>query len=313
MSHQAIEAPFALEIIGVPTSAASFAPGQEKAPQALRDAGLIEALERAGIRVVDCGDLPVWRWRPDKTNPYAQNLTAVVEYVMHTRERVHQAIAEGHIPLVLGGNCTIEIGTVTGYLPSNKRIGLIYLDLHADMNVPKSTDNGALDWMGMAHMLNLDGALPELSRLGLRYPLLAPEDVVFFGFDPSNATEWELEHIERLGLRCITYNEVARDPEGEANRVLTEWGAHYDRLLVHFDVDVIDFVDMPLSENYSRNQGLSFEQTMQALTTFIRSDKFGALTITELNPDHGDEDGSTLRAFIQGLVATFSASRLSAQ
>ncbi len=299
-----------LELIGVPTSAASYAPGQEKAPQALRNAGLIQALEQAGIQVVDRGDLPIHRWQPDRTNPYAQNLTAVVDYVVQTQRQVRQAIAAGHIPLVLGGNCTLEIGTIAGYLPNAERLGLIYLDLHSDLNTPNSTTNGALDWMGMAHILNIEGALPELAQIGSRTPLLAPNDVVFFGFDPTNATDWELQQIEQLNLRTVNYDEVATDPIGQATHILNEWGTQYDRLLIHFDVDVIDFMDMPLSENYSRNEGLSFEQTIQALTTFVKSEKFGALTIAELNPDHGAEDGSTLQEFVQALATALGHSRL---
>jgi arginase len=310
MSSQLVQSTPILELIGVPTSAASYAPGQEKAPQELRHAGLVEALEQAGLQVIDRGDLPIQRWQPDRTNPYAQNLTAVVDYVIQTRERVEKAVVAGHIPLVLGGNCTLEIGTVAGHLSTVERVGLIYLDLHADLNTPNSTTNGALDWMGMAHMLNVDGALPELARIGRQTPLLSPSDVVFFGFDPNNATEWELEQIEQLNLQIVTSDEVAIDPVDKATRILNEWGTQYDRLLIHFDVDVIDFVDLPLSENYSRNEGLSFEQTMQALTAFLKSEQFGALTITELNPDHGSEDGSTLRKFVRALANALSHSRL---
>lgn len=311
MLSQLVKPALVLELIGVPTSAASYAPGQEKAPQALRSAGLIEALERANIQVIDRGDLPIQRWKPDRTNPYAQNLTAVADYIAQTQEQVRKAVAAGHIPLVLGGNCTLEIGTVAGHLPNVERVGLIYLDLHADLNTPASTTNGALDWMGMAHLLNLEGALPELAHIGSRTPLLSPSDVVFFGFDPNNATEWELKQIKQLNLRVVTCDEVASDPVGKATHVLHEWGTQYEHLLIHFDVDVIDFVDMPLSENYSRNEGLSFEQTMQALTTFVKSEKFGALTITELNPDHGNEDGSTVQTFVQALANALSHSRLS--
>ena len=151
MLSQARQSTLILEIIGVPTSAGSYAPGQEKAPQALRNAGLIGALGHAGIQVVDRGDLPIQRWRPDRANPYAQNLTAVIDYVVQTQERVRTAVASGHIPLVLGGNCTLEIGAIAGHLPTVDRIGLIYLDLHVDLNTPSSTREGALDWMGMAH------------------------------------------------------------------------------------------------------------------------------------------------------------------
>ena len=64
------------QVIGVPTSAGAFAPGQEEAPAALRAAGLIEALVRAGLVVRDDGDCATWRWRPDRENRRAQNLGA---------------------------------------------------------------------------------------------------------------------------------------------------------------------------------------------------------------------------------------------
>ena len=75
-----------------------------------------------------------------------------------------------------------------------------------------------------------------------------------------------------------------------------------DRLLIHFDVDVIDFVDAPLSENTGRNEGLTLDQALRALRVFTAHPAFAALTITELNPLHGEEDGATLERFIDGLV-----------
>ena len=81
-------------------------------------------------------------------------------------------------------------------------------------------------------------------------------------------------------------------------------------MLVHFDVDVIDFTDAPLSENTGRNEGLTLDQAFQALRVLLASPNFAALTITELNPDHGEEGGATLDRFVAGLVgALATASR----
>ena len=157
-----------LGLIGVPTSMGAFAPGQEKGPEALREADLLGRLSRAGVEVVDHGDGGgVRRWRPDKGNRRAQNLPAVVEVVRETAGRVGKAHAAGHLPLVVGGDCTIELGTVAGLLPpegSGGRLGLIYFDVHPDLNVPASVGEGALDWMGMAHMLGEEGAAEPLSQ-----------------------------------------------------------------------------------------------------------------------------------------------------
>jgi arginase len=74
---------------------------------------------------------------------------------------------------------------------------------------------------------------------------------------------------------------------------------------VHFDVDVIDFTDAPLSENTGRNVGLTLDQAFAALGVFLGSDRIAALTITELNPDHGEPNKATLIAFVERLVGAF--------
>jgi len=301
-----------LGIIGAPTSMGAFAPGQEKGPTALRDAGLVQRLSSAGVAVVDHGDCgEVRRWRPDKGNRRAQNLLAVVEVVRETAERVEVARGAEHLPLVVGGDCTIELGTVAGFLHtglSRERLGLVYFDLHPDLNVPESVPEGALDWMGMAHMLGEDGAADPLSRIGPRFPLLRNGDVFLFSYGPEQATAWERGVIDRRGLRCLPVDTVAADPEGAAARVLAELEARVDHLLVHFDVDTVDFTDLPLSENTGRNEGLSFDAAMQALGTLLKSERLAALTVTEFNPDHGEEDGSTARALADGITRVLSNS-----
>jgi len=298
--------PRTLALIVAPTSAGAYAPGQEKAPRALRAAGLLERLGDAGIAVHDHGDLPVWRWRPDPGNRFAQNLSAVVENAQAVADRVRQAAARDQFVLVLGGDCTIELGTVAGHLAADRRIGLIYFDLHADLNTPKSVTDGALDWMGMAHLLGEDGAADELSHLGPRYPLLSPSQVVLFAHDMSRATPWEREVIARRALTTISAAEVAAAPREAAARALSYPHDGYDRILVHFDVDTIDFTDAPLSENTGRNYGLSLDTAFRALARLLEDDRIGALTISELNPDHGAEDGSTLARFIECLVEALS-------
>jgi arginase len=95
---------------------------------------------------------------------------------------------------------------------------------------------------------------------------------------------------------------VASEPEKSAEVALAELGPQTDRVLVHFDVDAIDFTDTPLSEDTGRNQGLSFDQAFSALRVLVKSERFGGLTVTELNPAHGDEDGATIELFIEALV-----------
>jgi arginase len=292
-------------VIGVPSSAGAYAPGQEKAPRALRDAGLLAGLKAAGLAVVDYGDAEIWRWRPDRGRPYAQNLDAVVACASETAERVRAALAAGEVALVLGGDCTVGLGTVAGHLPGEGRLGLVYLDMHGDLNTPDSVPDGALDWMGVAHMLGEDDALPELCAFGPRTPLLDDDQIVLLAHRSDQSTPRELETIERRRLARVPMAAVAAAPAAAAGEALAALAA-CDRLAVHFDVDCIDFTVAPLSENTGRNIGLTQDAAFAALAAVLLDSRVSALTITELNPDHGADDGSTLAAFVDRLVAALA-------
>jgi arginase len=306
-----------IEIIGIPSSAGANRAGIEQAPAVLRAVGLADALRKAGRDVIDRNDdPPIWHWRPDPSDLTASNVKATVEYVGHTRERVARALAAGHLPLVLGGDCSIEIGMVAAHLDAGRRVGLVYFDGHADMNVPGSVPHGtgefseSLDWMGVAHMLGLEGAVPELADIGPRRPLLRSSDVAVVGFIPKQASDFERKQIQALGIRVVGWEAVARDPEGEIARLLETWGNKLDHLLVHFDVDVLNFLEMPIADTTaSRDVGLTLHQATRVLSVLAAEPRFSGLTITEVNPTHGVEDDSSiraLRAFVQELTQALS-------
>jgi arginase len=299
--------PRKLTVIGVPSSAGAFANGQEQAPAALRAAGLIDGLRASGVDVDDMGDSPIWRWRPDPARPRAQNLEAVIDQVGATRQRVAAAAKQGRIPVVLGGDCTVGIGTVAGALDVHDSIGLIYFDLHADMNTPASVNDGALDWTGVAHMLALDGTEVELTRAGPRLPILRAEQVVLFAHGMEQATPWEREQIERLGVARVPVEAVREDAVAAARRAVAFVRARFDRFVVHLDVDVIDFTDAPLSENTGRNSGLSFEAAIGALRELLSGDGLVAVTVAELNPAHAATVEGLLERFAAGLADSLQA------
>jgi arginase len=89
---------------------------------------------------------------------------------------VSDAYTRGEDVLVLGGDCTVELGTVAGALADGSSVGLIYIDLDGDLNTP-ATGDGVLDWMGLAHILGIDGVEPRLADAGSRTPLLPPQAV----------------------------------------------------------------------------------------------------------------------------------------
>jgi arginase len=294
----------ALDLIGAPSSAGAYAPGQERAPAALRTAGLAERLRDAGADVTDHGDVPGFRWGPDAEHPRAQHASAAAGVATGVAAGVRTAHASGRQALVLGGDCTVGVGTVAGILAAGARPGLVYLDLHADLNTPESTGDGALDWMGVAHLLALNGTHRALAGIGPRVPLLDPDHLVLLGFDPRHATEHERVCISERGIRAIGVDELAADPAAAARSAVAHL-ADADALVLHFDVDVVDFLDLPLSENVARDGGVSLAAALEAVATIVGESRWAAMTITEVNPDHGTPDGATVRSLAEGLAKTF--------
>ena len=294
-----------LSIVGAPSSAGAYAPGQEKAPAALRAVGLIDHIQASGVKVVDRGDVAGFRWRADKANPRAMNVAAAAKVARDVAKHVAAALAGSSPVLVLGGDCTVELGTVAGALAETDNVGLVYVDLDTDLNTPASTTDGALDWMGVAHMLGVDGVVPALATLGPRTPMLRPEQVLF-GHD--NVTPPERRIMDTLGIAEAGIATVAADPTGAARFVIDGWARQFERLLVHLDVDVLDYLDMPLAENTRRNVGLRFDQLVPALGVLLSASNWAALTICEVNPDHGEADGSTLRIFAEAVADALAGS-----
>jgi arginase len=290
-----------ITILGQPSSLGGYAQGEENAPAALRAAGLVTALAAAGLTVSDAGDGEYAPWRPDRDYPLAQNLFGVVRIVDETARRVASVLAEERFALVLGGDCTIGIGTIKA-AAARGRLGLLYFDLHADLNTPQSVPDGALDWMGMAHVLGLPGSEPGLRDVGAKTPLLEPADVVFFAHDDRRATAWEREQIARLGLRLISVPDVAADPAAAAAAALASFGPTYEQLIVHFDADVVDFNDAPLSEHTGRNTGLKLASALTALAVLLADRRLVALTLTEINPAHAAADETALPRLIAGVA-----------
>jgi arginase len=289
-----------LTIIGVSTSAGAYSPGQEKTPDALRKAGLVKFLEANNVRVTDQSNISGFRWKADKENPRAMNRDQVAEVAGALSQKVYESLKKDEKILVLGGDCTIELGSVAGSLQKSENIGLIYIDLDTDLNTPQSVEDGALDWMGVSHLLNIPGCEQNLASIGKKIPMLHPEQIYFYA--NGNMTDFEREIIHKHKIRETPIQDVAADPGGTAKKICESWGLQFSHLLIHLDTDVLNFVDMPLAENCRRNIGLTFEQLMAALNEFLKAPNWSVLTITEINPDHGESDGSTLRFFCERLA-----------
>jgi arginase len=291
-------------LIEAPTSAGGYAPGQEDGPQALLDAGLIDSLATAGVAVHRGGRVTPARWRPDPDNPLAANADAVIDRAGQVAALVRNAPARDTV-LVLGGDCTVGVGTVAGMLQRVERLGLIYVDRHADLNVPDSTVDGALDWMGVAHMLDIDGAVDGLAALAGQRPMLSAEQISFLGLGPH--TEFEADLIADRTLPVVDVKMAAASPVDGARTALAPL-SDCDGLAVHFDVDLVDFLDAPLAENTDRGVAPSLKACGQILSELVADGRVRALTVTEFNPYHGSEDGGTTQRLLDTLVSSLTES-----
>jgi arginase len=293
--------------IGVPTSAGTHGPGQEKAPGALRRAGLLRGLEAAGIEARDEGDLPVAMYQAAAADPRQRNLDAVVEVAGRVADRVQEVLGRGLAPLVVGGDCTITLGVVAGFARHDGDLGLLYFDGDADLSTPATSRSGVLDSMGVAHLLG-EGA-PALARLGPRYPLLAADRLLLFGFDDpddlGDAQQALLARHAPAAWPASRVREVPGGPRAAAAAALAELEARAGTVVVHFDVDAVDSGDLPLANFPHHGQGLALAEALACLEVFLASPKLGGLVVTEVNPDH-DPDGGQLGRLVDGLVAALA-------
>lgn len=291
-----------IALIGAPSSAGAHWPGQEKAPQYLRDAGLVERVEACGFELIDFGDLPLVRFQPDKEHRRQQNLAEVVEMARRVADQVDAALQQAALPLVIGGDCTIGLGVVTGYLRHERELGLLYFDGHVDLNTPATSASGILDSMGVAHMTGEPGTAAELSHIGRRFPLMPMEQIALFGYNPGEITASERALLENYPGLKYPLSVVQGNAGQAAMQAVKDLEAHARRFVVHFDVDVIDFSELPIADVPQFSQGMAFQDAMACLAIFASSPKFGGLTVTEFNPDHVDREGVYAATFLAGLT-----------
>ena len=280
----------ALGLLGVPSSAAAHWPGQEQGPAALRTAGLVGLLRAAGADVTDHGDRPVRRWAAQREGGGLNNLDAVLEVLADTRTAVAQILDSGETPFVVGGECTLTIAVLSAFADARHDVGLMYVDGGQDLMTPADHPHEPIaDGMGVAHLLDLPGTAPELSAFGPRRPLLTADHVCFFGY----ADDEEDLHGRVPSWRFPAAS-VAPDPAASAGLALSALTSVVDRFLVHLDIDVVNFFDLPAAD-VPQYRGLTLDQVMSAVTVMVRHPGFAGLVLTEFNPDHGAPDGSTAR------------------
>ena len=288
-------------LIGVPTSAGAHHAGQDRAPAALRAAGLLERLRAAGVGVTDAGDLPGAPFAVDHVYPRARNLASVVRVAREVAQAVESVARSGHRALVVGGDCTITLGVVAGLHRVLPAVGLAYVDADADLGDLSGDASGILDAAGIWHLLG--HGEPELAGLAGATPLLDPARLVLLGLDPREITDVGREFLSGAGVRYIEGPRFMADPSAAASEALAVLRSASQSIVVHFDVDVVDSGDLPLGNFPHYNSGV----TLTAVTSCLRAlladhPSRAALVLTEVNPSY-DADGSQLDRYIEALVS----------
>lgn len=281
-----------IHLLGVPSSAGAHWPGQEKAPSALRTAGLPELIEASGRSLVDRGNLPVNRWQVRRTAHdgfMVNNLDATVAVAERVAGEVRAMLDEGGFPVVIGGDCTITVGAFAGTLAAGHDPALVYVDGGWDLSTPAIYPKGILDSMGAAHLMGNEGTT-RLRDIGPRTPMLEPERYIQLGYQEEDPPGREWEVVEAMNLTGISASEVRGRGREAATTALASFLDADQPFWLHFDVDVIDFFDLPVAD-VPVYDGVPFDDAIAAVTVFASDPRCLGMTVTEFNPDHGHPDG----------------------
>jgi len=282
-----------MALISVPSSAGARYPGQELAPQSLRDAGLAECLREDGHDLLELNGVTEATYAPDTENPQQQNLALVLRVLEQVSSSTDAALAQRAWPLVIGGDCTITLGVLAALTRRFESLGLLYLDGDVDLNTPETTVTGILDGMVLAHVLG--NGSEQLNRLGPKYPLVEEADVTLFGYSPDagGIDPVEVELLRETKMAKYPLDQITGNVRSAAARALRDLESRVEHILIHFDVDVIDADDFPAADVLHK-PGLRMSQVQQALEVFLTSRKVVGLVVTEFNAAR-DADGKLAR------------------
>ena len=293
-----------LAILGVPSSIGSRSTGVEKGPAALRRAGLIERIRSDGHDVEDRGDQEeaLFRPDPDPARRKMQNLPGVAAMARILAGRVESALRDGRRLLILGGDCTLALGSLAGISRVHRAAGLAYLDRHADLNTPASSPSGFLDGMVLSHLLGRGE--PGLARLGERFPLVRPGRLALLGverLDPQEVPVFEALPSFRTRAGEIRRDGAARIAREALRRITGQDGFFH----VHLDVDVVDSDEIP-AVDFPAPGGITGEDARDLLAAMAASPGFLGIEITSFNPDR-DPGGAAAARVIEIIGAALNA------
>ncbi len=274
-----------IRLVGVPMDLGAGRRGVDMGPSAMRIAGLDRALAELGLKVVDDGDVAVPSPETRKPgDPKARYLSEIYHVCDRLRMRVRRALEAGDLPVVLGGDHSIAIGTVSGvaefFREQNQKIGLIWVDAHADMNTPGSSPSGNVHGMPLATILGFGAE--RLVQMGGFAPKLRQENVCLIGI--RNLDDQEKVLVQESGVRAYTMRDVdergMRDVMAEALDLVSAGTAGFH---LSFDLDGMDPKDVP-GVGTPVKGGISWREGNLLMEMAADSDHLCSLEITELNP-----------------------------
>lgn len=274
----------AVSILGVPLGYGASMAGVDMGPAALRVAHLNQRIARLGYSVHDRGDLRLDRPQtfPDVANKlkYVREISNACQQLA---KEVEAILTANELPLILGGDHSIAIGSFSGvashYKKQDRTVGLLWFDAHADMNTPETTPSGNIHGMPLAVLLGYGAR--ELAYVAGFAPKLDPQLCVHVGardIDPG-----EKEMIKKLGIRFLTMREI--DERGmsacmdEAIAIASRGSGGY---AVTFDIDVLDPGDAPGSGTLVRG-GLTYREAHHAMEKIAEAGGMRSLEIVEIN------------------------------
>jgi len=274
-----------IRIIGVPMDLGASRRGVDMGPSALRVAGLQSRLKQLGRQVEDVGNISVPQ--PEE-QPYGEKKARYLEEISQTckslAEMVRKALDEDMLPLVLGGDHSIAVGTVAGaaahFHKKGKRIGVIWLDAHGDMNTPESSPSGNVHGMPLASIMGVGPA--ELIDLAGVKPMVEPRNVSLVGIRDLDSKERRF--AKESGVHVFTMRDIdergMREVMAEAIRFATDDTAG---IAVSLDMDFVDPSDAPGVGTPVRG-GVTYREAHLALEMIADGKSMVSFELVEINP-----------------------------
>jgi arginase len=275
----------AVQIIGVPIDLGANMRGANMAPSAVRIAELHHKIHILGYEIADIGDLDVpVRDTLSEEAGRQKYLPQIQRICEELEEIVHDAAAADRIPIVLGGDHCIAMGTIAGisryYRERNESIGLVWIDAHADINSEASSLTGNIHGMPLSVIMGTGHR--ELVDVGGFAPKVRPENIALIGIRMLDGPEKEI--LRKSGVRYFTMREI--DERGMASVMkdaLAVVSKGTSAVHLSFDLDGVDPLYAP-GVSTPVTGGLSYREAHLALEMLAESGLLRSMEFVELNP-----------------------------